>query len=65
MARRTLSMNEVARVQRARRAAKQQGLWLRKGYPPGQWYLIEPSRKVLVHTLPDLEAVEAWLSTKR
>jgi hypothetical protein len=65
MARRTLSMNEVAREKRARRRVKRQGLDLRKGYPPGAWYLMEPSRKVLVRTLPDLEAVEAWLSTKK
>jgi hypothetical protein len=63
MARRTVSMNEAARVQRARRHVKRQGLWLRKSYPTGEWYLMEPYRNVLVHTLPDLKAVEAWLST--
>ncbi len=65
MARRTHSMNEAARERRARRAVKRQGLDLRKAHPSGAWYLMEPSRKVLVRTLPDLEAVEAWLSTKQ
>jgi hypothetical protein len=65
MACRTLSMNEAARLRRARRAVKRQGLLLCKGHPSGEWYLMEPSHNVPVHTLPDLDAVEAWLSTKK
>jgi DNA-binding transcriptional regulator YiaG len=65
MARRTHSMNEAARERRARRAVKRQGLDLRKAHPSGEWYLMEPYRKVPAHTLPNLEAVEAWLNTKQ
>jgi hypothetical protein len=65
MARRPRSMNEAARERRARQAVKRQGLVLCKAYPPVAWYLMEPHRNVPVHTLPDLDAVEAWLSTKK
>jgi hypothetical protein len=65
MARRPRSMNEAARVRRAQYAAKRRGLWLRKSYPAGEWYLMETDQHMLVRTLPDLEAVEAWLSTKK
>jgi transcriptional regulator with XRE-family HTH domain len=65
MARSPRSRNETPRTRRARRGVKRQGLDLRKSYPTGEWYLMEPYRKVPAHTLPDLEAVEAWLSTKQ
>jgi hypothetical protein len=59
-----LSMTEVARAKRARRRAARLGLAILKDRGSGGWHIVNPHRDAVVCTLPDLDAVEAWLTAE-